>query len=64
MGRSCKGLTNYLDIRTKSPDKKQKEIFGIIDITIQYFSNLLKKISKSPYLGYRSKQVHNEPTKA
>ena len=25
---------------------------------------MLKKISKSPYLGYRSKQVHNEPNEA
>ena len=49
-------------LRNKSPNKKQREMFSIIDITNQDFSKLLEKFNNSPYLGYKSKQVHNEPT--
>ena len=48
---------------TKSQTRK-KARFDINDITNQYFRNLLKKFNNSPYLGYKSKQVHNEPTEA
>ena len=57
-------LTKYLDIRTKSSNKKQKARFDITDITNKDFSQLLKQFKNSPYIGYKSKQVHNEPTKS
>ena len=57
-----KGLTTFIDLSTKSPNKKQKARFSITDIPKQDFRKLLKKFENSPYLGYKSKQVHNEPT--
>ena len=64
MGRPGKGLTTSMDIRTKRSNKKQKERNGITDITKQDFSKLLEKFKNSPYLGYKIKQVQNEPTEA
>ena len=57
MGRTGKGA-----LSTKGPNKKQKAIFSITNITKQYFGNLLKKFDNSPFLDYKSKEVHNEPT--
>ena len=34
------------------------------DIINQYFRKLLKEFNNSPYLGYKKKNVHNEPTEA
>ena len=48
MGRPGKGLTAYLDLRTKMSNKKQKSFFSITDITNQYFSEFIKKFNKSP----------------
>ena len=62
MGRTGKGLTTSLALMTKSSNNKQKERFTITDITNQDLRNFLKKFNNSPYLGYKSKQVHNEPT--
>ena len=45
-------------------NNKQKSRFSISDITKQDFSKLLKKFNNSPYIGLKSKQVHNKPTKA
>ena len=45
-------------------NKKQKARFSVTDITNQYFRNFLKKFKNSPYLGYKSKKVHDEPTEA
>ena len=64
MGRPDKGLTSSLDLRNKSSKKKQKERFYITEITNEDFSKFLKKFNNSPYLGYKIKQVHNEPTYA
>ena len=64
MGRPGKGVTTSLDIRNKYSNKKQKARFSINEITNQYFIKLRKKFKNSPYLGYKSKQVHNEPTEA
>ena len=64
MERPGKGLTTSLALRTKSPNNKQKERFPITDITNQNFKNFLKMFKNSYYLGYKSKQVHNEPTEA
>ena len=64
MGRPDKGLTNSLDLRTKSSNKKKKTRFAITDITNQDFRNFLNKLKNSTYLGYKSKQFHNEPTDA
>ena len=58
------GLTTYLDLRTKIPNKKQKTRFAITDITNQDFSKFLNKVKNSPCLGYKRKHVHNEPTEA
>ena len=49
---------------TKIPNKKEKERFAITDITKQDLRKLIKKFENSPYLDYKSKQVHNEPTEA
>ena len=59
-----KGLTASISIRTKGPNKKQKGIFPITDITKHNFRKLIKKFNNSPYIGYKSKQVYNEPTEA
>ena len=64
MVRSGKGLTTSLTLRTKRPNKKQKARTAITDITNQYFRKLIKYFSNFPYLGYKEKQVHNEPTEA
>ena len=57
-------MTNSMALRTKNSNKKQNARFSITDITNQEFSKFLKKFTNSPYLGYKSKQVHNEPTEA
>ena len=64
MGRIGEGMTEFLSIRIKIPNKKQKARFSITDITNQAFRNFLKKFKNSPYLGYKSKKVHNEATEA
>ena len=55
-------MTTSLDVRTKSSNNFKKSIFDITDITNQEFRKFLKKLNKSPYLGYKSKQVHSEQT--
>ena len=62
MGRPSKGLTTSTYRRNKSPNKKQKAMFAITDITNQELRKFHKKFKNSPYLGYRSKQVQNVPT--
>ena len=42
--------------------KNKKASFSITEITNQYFSKFLKTFNNSPYLCYKSKQVHNEST--
>ena len=51
MKKPGKGMTNSLDLRTKSSNKKQKERFSIDDITNQYLSKLRKSFNNSPHLG-------------
>ena len=58
-----KGVKTYLDLSTKISNKKQRSRFSITYIINQNFRKLLKKFNNSPYLGYKSKQVCNEPTK-
>ena len=57
-----KGINTYLDIRTKISNNKQNSRFYITDITNQDFRKLLNKFNNAPYIGYKSKQVCNEPT--
>ena len=57
-------MTISLDLRTKISNKKQKSRFAITDITNQDLRKLLKKFKNSPYIGYKSKQINNEPTEA
>ena len=64
MGRTRKGMTNSLALRTKRSNKKQKSRFDITDITNHDFRKLFRKFNNSTYMGYKSKQVHNEPTDA
>ena len=59
MGRSGKGMTTSLNLRTKKPNKKQKESTAINDITNQNFSKLIKEFKNSTYIGYKKKYVHN-----
>ena len=63
MGRPCKGMTTSLVLITKKT-KNKKARFSITDITKQDLRKLLRKFESSPYLFYKSKQVHNEPTEA
>ena len=62
MGISGKALTTSLTLSTKSTNNKQKAMIAITEITIQDFSKLLNQFKNLPYLGYKKKQVHNEPT--
>ena len=55
MGRPGKELTNYLDLITKSSNKKQKSRFDITEINNQDFSKLLNKFRNPPYLSYKIK---------
>ena len=55
-------INTSLTFRTNMPNNKQNSRFAITDIDKQYLSNLLDNFDNSPYLGYKSKQVHNEPT--
>ena len=64
MERPGKGLNNSLVLWTKIPNKKKRSRFTITEITNQDFSKLLKKFKNSPYISYKSKQVHNAPTEA
>ena len=64
MVRPGKGLTNSLALSTKRPNIKQKARFAITDINNQDLRNFLRKFKNSIYLGYKEKQVHNEPTEA
>ena len=64
MGILCNGMTIYLNLSTKIPNKKQKARSAIAYITNQYFRKFLKEIKKSPYLGYNKRRVHNEPTES
>ena len=59
-----KGMTNFLALRTKISNKKQKAGFDITDISNQDFRKFLKRFNNSPYICYKSKQVHNEPIKS
>ena len=63
MGRPGKGMTTSLVLITKKT-KNKKARFSITDITKQDLRKLLRKFESSPYLFYKSKQVHNEPTEA
>ena len=62
MGRPGKGRTTNLHRITKIPNKKQKARLTITDITNQDYSKFLKKFNNTPYLGYKRKFFHNEPT--
>ena len=64
MGRLVKGLTKSMALSTKRPNKKQKSKFSITEINNQYFRNLLKNFNNVPYICYKTKQVHNEPTES
>ena len=61
---SGKGMTTYMIIRTKSQNKKQQVRISITYINNQNFSKLLKEFNNSPYVGYKNKQDHDEPTEA
>ena len=62
MGIQGKGITNSTYIRTKSPNKKQKARFAITEITKHNLRKFCKKFKNSPYIGYKIKHIHNEPT--
>ena len=51
MGIPGKGMTTSLSLRTKTPNKQQKEKFDINDITNQDFRKFIKKFKNSPYIG-------------
>ena len=61
---SGEGMTTSLALRTKIPNKKQKARIAITDITNHDFRKFHEAFNNSPYLGYRKKQVHNEPTES
>ena len=53
MGIAGKEMNNYLALRTKRLNKKQKARISITDITNQYFRRFLKSFNNLPYLGYK-----------
>ena len=55
-------MTSSLDPSTQRSNNKQNSRFAITDFTNQDSMEFLKKFNNSPYLGYNSKHVHNEPT--
>ena len=57
-------MTASMTLGTKRSKNKKKEMFAISKITNQDISNFLNNFKNSPYLRYKSKQVHNEPTEA
>ena len=57
-----RGLTTPLALSTIRPNKKQKARFAITEINNQDSRKLLNNFKNSPYLGYKIKHVHNEPT--
>ena len=61
---SGKGMTTYLNLRIKRPNNKQNARTAITSIINQYFRKFLKEFKNSTYMGYKKKQVHNEPTKS
>ena len=61
-GNTSQGADCLSGSQEQKSNKKQKARFSITKITNEDFSKLLKKFNNSPYLGYKSKQVHNEPT--
>ena len=64
MVRPGKELTTYLDLRTKSPNKKQNSRFAITDTADQDFRKFLKRFKNPTYIGNKIKKFHNEPTEA
>ena len=64
MERTGKDMNTSMFLRTKSPNNKQKARTSITGITNQYFRDFLKEFKTSLYLGYKKKQVHNEPNEA
>ena len=62
--RPSKGLTTSMSLRTKNPNKKQKEKFDITENNNQDLREFIKKFNNSPYICYKIKQVHSEPTEA
>ena len=64
MGGLGKWMNTSLDLSTKSSNKEQKSRFAITDITNQDFRKLLRKLNNPPCLGYKTKQVHNDPNEA
>ena len=57
-------MNTSLALRIKMPNKKQKSMISITEITNQDFRKLIKEFRNSPYLGYNRKHVHNELTEA
>ena len=45
-------------------NKKQNTRIAITGITNQDIGKLINNFDNSPYTGYKSKQVHSEPTEA
>ena len=64
MLRPDKVITTSVALSTKSSNNKQKASFAITDISNQDFRKFLKKFKNEPYIGYKIKQVHNEPTES
>ena len=62
VGRSGKRVTTSLTLNLKKPNQEQKARTSNIAITNQDFREFLKKFKNLPYLGYKKKQVINEPT--
>ena len=62
MGSSVKGMTTYLTLSPRRiPNKKQYKRTANTDIVTQYFTKVLEYFKDLPYLGYRKRQVKNEP---
>ena len=56
------GLPFWISVPNVQKDKNAR--FAISDISKHDFSNFFNKFKNSPYICYKIKQVHNEPTEA
>ena len=63
LGRSGKGLINYMVIKTNVRPKKYKRArYSITNVSMKDLSRIIKDFEKLPYKGYVRKNPKDEPT--
>ena len=65
LGRSGKGLINYLGLKTNVRSKKKKMArYTITNVSMKYNSNIIKEFERFPYKGYVRKIHKHETTES